>query len=95
MEFTAKSWVIIGFLGQFVFGARFLIQWICSELKKESHIPLVFWYLSIGGGVILLSYAIWRKDPVFIVGQSTGLIVYIRNLILINKKKNHMEVNNV
>ncbi|MCA9409043.1 MAG: lipid-A-disaccharide synthase N-terminal domain-containing protein, partial [Candidatus Omnitrophica bacterium] len=51
MEFTAKSWVIIGFLGQFVFGARFLIQWICSELKKESHIPLVFWYLSIGGGV--------------------------------------------
>ncbi|MCA9408534.1 MAG: lipid-A-disaccharide synthase N-terminal domain-containing protein, partial [Candidatus Omnitrophica bacterium] len=48
-----------------------------------------------GGGVILLSYAIWRKDPVFIVGQSTGLIVYIRNLILINKKKNHMEVNNV
>ena len=95
MEFTAKSWVIIGFLGQFVFGARFLIQWICSELKKESHIPLVFWYLSIGGGVILLSYAIWRKDPVFIVEQSTGLIVYIRNLILINKKKNHMEVNNV
>jgi len=82
-----KIWLIIGFAGQIIFGARFLVQWICSEIKKESHIPIVFWYLSIGGGMILLTYAIFRKDPVFILGQSTGLIVYLRNLRLIFQKK--------
>ena len=73
--------------GQILFGLRFLIQWICSEVKKESHIPVVFWYFSISGGLILLAYAIHRQDPVFIVGQSTGLIVYLRNLRLIYKKE--------
>ena len=82
-----KVWLIIGFSGQIIFGMRFLVQWICSEIKKESHIPIVFWYLSISGGLILLTYAIFRKDPVFILGQSTGLIVYLRNLHLIYQKK--------
>lgn len=82
-----KTWLIIGFTGQVLFGLRFLIQWICSEIKKESHIPVVFWYFSILGGMILLSYAIHRRDPVFIFGQSTGLIVYLRNLRLIYKKE--------
>jgi len=81
------AWLIIGMAGQILFGLRFLIQWICSEVKKESHIPIVFWYFSISGGMILLAYAIHRKDPVFIVGQSTGLIVYLRNLRLIYKKE--------
>jgi len=82
-----NKWLIIGFAGQLLFGMRFLIQWICSERKGESHIPIVFWYFSIGGGIMLLTYAIYRKDPVFILGQSTGLIVYGRNLRLIYKKK--------
>ena len=84
---NSNIWLIIGMAGQILFGLRFLIQWICSEVKKESHIPIVFWYFSISGGLILLAYAIHRQDPVFIVGQSTGLIVYLRNLRLIYKKE--------
>ncbi len=83
----SKTWLIVGFAGQVLFGLRFLVQWICSEVKKESHIPIVFWYFSIFGGIILLTYAIHRQDPVFIVGQSTGLVVYLRNLRLIYKKE--------
>ena len=82
-----NSWLIVGFAGQFFFGLRFFVQWICSEIKKESHIPIVFWYLSLLGGAVLLIYSIHRKDPVFIVGQCMGLFVYTRNLILINNKK--------
>lgn len=81
-----KYWVVIGFIGQITFGARFIIQWICSEYRKESHIPVVFWYLSIVGGMILLMYAISRKDPVFIMGQSMGVVIYARNLRLIYKQ---------
>ena len=84
---TVTQWVIIGFIGQALFGARFIIQWIVSEKRGESTIPLAFWYCSIGGSIILLTYAIHREDPVFIVGQSLGSIIYIRNLILIDKKK--------
>jgi lipid-A-disaccharide synthase-like uncharacterized protein len=80
-------WVILGLIGQGIFAARFLVQWIASEKKKESHIPLVFWYLSLAGSMILLAYAIYRRDPVFILGQTTGFIVYIRNLMLIYKKR--------
>jgi len=83
-----NGWVLFGFFGQFVFAMRFIIQWIVSEKKKESIVPLSFWYLSICGGVILLIYAIYKNDPVFMLGQATGLIVYARNLMLITKKKN-------
>ncbi len=83
---AAKIWMIIGFLGQGLFGARFIVQWIVSEREKRSVIPLVFWYLSLGGSVLLLAYAIHRKDPVFILGQSSGLLVYIRNLNLIARQ---------
>lgn len=83
---SINFWICFGFVGQLLFGSRFLIQWIASEKKKESFIPLAFWYLSIGGSAILLSYAIHKKDPVFILGQSTGLFVYFRNLTLIYKK---------
>jgi lipid-A-disaccharide synthase-like uncharacterized protein len=86
-----KFWLIFGFLGQFLFGMRFLVQWICSERKKESYIPLAFWYFSISGGLILFIYALYIKDPVFIVGQGMGLFVYIRNLILIARKKTQPE----
>tara|TARA_B100000989_G_C19278202_1_gene359107 strand:+ start:87 stop:371 length:285 start_codon:yes stop_codon:yes gene_type:complete len=79
--------LIIGFLGQGLFASRFIVQWIYSEKRGESHIPLVFWYLSIFGGIGLLIYAIFRKDPVIIVGQSFGIFIYLRNLILIYNKK--------
>ena len=88
----SKTWLIIGMTGQILFGLRFLVQWICSEVKKESHIPVVFWYFSISGGMILLVYAIHRQDPVFIVGQSMGLIVYLRNLRLIYKKEKEDQI---
>ena len=79
--------LIIGFLGQGIFASRFVFQWIYSERKGESSIPLIFWYLSIFGGLGLLTYAIFRKDPVIIVGQLFGIFIYSRNLILIYKKK--------
>ena len=78
----------IGFLGQGLFASRFVFQWIYSEKKGESYIPLIFWYLSIFGGIGLLTYAIFRKDPVIISGQLFGIFIYLRNLILIYKKKN-------
>ena len=84
---TTNQWLIVGFVGQAFFGARFIIQWIVSERKGESTIPLAFWYCSIGGAMVLLTYAIYRQDPVFIVGQSLGSIIYIRNLVLIDRKR--------
>jgi len=79
-------WLAIGFLGQAFFSMRFLIQWIASERRKESVIPISFWFFSIGGGLTLLVYAIYRLDPVFILGQGAGLFVYLRNLYLIRRK---------
>ncbi len=80
-------WLVIGFTAQLLFSARFLVQWIASERAQKSVVPIVFWYFSIAGGGLLLGYAIWRRDPVFILGQSAGLIVYFRNLHLILKEK--------
>jgi len=79
-------WLIVGFAGQLCFTSRFLVQWLVSERQKKSIIPLAFWYFSILGGATLLSYAIYRKDPVFILGQSTGLIIYFRNLYFIRRE---------
>ena len=80
--------LIIGFVGQGLFASRFIVQWIYSEKKGVSAIPIVFWYLSIFGGIGLLTYAIFRKDPVIITGQLFGIFIYARNLILIyNKRK--------
>lgn len=80
-------WVAIGFLGQASFSARFLVQWITSEKKRESVIPIYFWYFSLIGGLILTAYALHRQDPVFLTGQGFGLVVYIRNLMLIHRRK--------
>ncbi len=79
----------IGFLGQGLFASRFIVQWIYSEKIGKSAIPIVFWYLSIFGGLGLLTYAIFRKDPVIITGQIFGIFIYLRNLILIYKKRNN------
>ena len=85
---TEIFFLIIGFVGQGLFASRFIIQWIYSEKKGESTIPIIFWYLSIFGGIGLLTYAIFRKDPVIIVGQTFGIFIYLRNLILIYRKTN-------
>ena len=77
----------IGFVGQGLFASRFVIQWIYSEKKGISYIPIIFWYLSIFGGLGLLIYAIFRKDPVIILGQMFGIFVYLRNLILIYRRR--------
>ena len=78
--------LVIGFTGQALFSARFLVQWIASEREGKSVIPLPFWYFSIAGGITLLGYAIYRADPVFILGQSMGVFIYLRNLHLIYKE---------
>ena len=75
-----KTWLAIGLIGQALFSARFVVQWLYSEKVKKSVIPTAFWYFSVGGGATLLAYAIHREDPVFIIGQGAGLFVYFRNL---------------
>lgn len=80
-------WVSLGFVAQAIFAARFLVQWIASEREGRSTIPIAFWYLSVVGGGMLLTYAIYRRDPVFILGQATGFAIYMRNLVLIKKEK--------
>lgn len=80
-------WLAVGFIGQGLFSARFLVQWLRSERLRKSVIPVAFWYFSLAGGVTLLAYAIWRQDPVFIVGQGAGLIIYARNLYFIWREK--------
>ena len=79
--------IIIGFGGQALFAARFLIQWIRCESAQKSVIPIAFWYFSITGGIVLLTYAIWRKDPVIIAGQSVGILIYARNLYFIHRNQ--------
>ena len=77
------GWVVLGFVAQAFFTMRFVVQWIASERARASVIPVAFWFFSIGGGVLLLIYALYRRDPVFILGQALGLVVYIRNVYFI------------
>jgi lipid-A-disaccharide synthase-like uncharacterized protein len=79
-------WVLFGLVGQLMFTGRFLVQWLASEKAKKSVIPLAFWYFSLAGGMILLAYAIYRRDPVFVLGQSLGVFIYARNLWLIRSE---------
>ena len=80
-------WLIVGFLGQLLFTLRFLVQWIASERHGASVVPLAFWHLSLLGGLVLLIYAIARRDPVFIIGQGAGVFIYLRNLQLIRRAR--------
>src|SRR5437868_13656477 len=77
------AWFAIGFVAQALFSARFLVQWIASERAGRSVIPTAFWTFSIGGGLLLLVYSLYRKDPVFIAGQGLGLFIYLRNLYFV------------
>jgi lipid-A-disaccharide synthase-like uncharacterized protein len=76
-------WLAIGFFGQIMFSMRFIVQWVASEKRRESVIPVAFWYFSIAGGLLLFAYSLYRADPVFILGQSMGVFIYTRNLYLI------------
>ena len=81
------GWVVLGFVAQAFFTMRFVVQWIASERARQSVIPVAFWFFSIGGGVLLLTYALYRRDPVFIAGQGLGLFIYARNLWLIANER--------
>ncbi len=83
---THSFWLSIGFLGQALFSGRFIIQWLASEKQKKSVIPRAFWYFSIAGSLTLLSYALYRRDPIFVMGQSFGVIIYLRNLHFIKPR---------
>jgi lipid-A-disaccharide synthase-like uncharacterized protein len=80
---TAQFWLSIGLLGQAFFSMRILVQWLASERRKESVIPVAFWFFSLGGGVTLFTYALHRRDPVFMIGEAAGTLIYLRNLYLI------------
>lgn len=82
---TELAWVGVGMVAQLLFGSRFLIQWFHSEKAGESVIPVAFWWLSLLGGAMMLAYAVYRWDPVFMLGQGLGLVVYVRNLMLIRR----------
>jgi lipid-A-disaccharide synthase-like uncharacterized protein len=82
-----EIWLAIGMIGQLMFFMRFLFQWLASEKAKKSTIPDVFWYFSVAGGLILFVYAIHKADPVFILGQGTGILIYIRNIHLIHAQR--------
>jgi len=86
-QFHLDFWLVFGFIGQAMFTMRFIVQWIASEKKKESVIPISFWYLSLAGGLIVLFYAIHRMDPVFILAYLPGNFIYLRNLYFVYKKK--------
>jgi lipid-A-disaccharide synthase-like uncharacterized protein len=85
------GWAVLGYVAQFLFFMRFGVQWIASERAGKSVMPVAFWFFSMGGGLLLLVYAIQREDPVFITGQALGLIVYSRNLWLIFKEKHGLK----
>jgi len=87
MTRTETSILVLGFFGQALFFMRFFVQWLYSEKHKRSMIPVAFWYFSIAGSSVLLTYALIRRDIVFIVGQATGFTIYTRNLILIAREK--------
>ena len=80
------AWLVVGFAGQAAFSGRFIVQWLASEREGRSVVPVAFWFLSILGSVMLLAYALYRRDPVFALGQATGVLIYVRNLHLIRRE---------
>jgi lipid-A-disaccharide synthase-like uncharacterized protein len=84
---AGRAWLVIGFAGQALFTLRFLAQWIASERARQSTVPVAFWWLSLAGGAVLFLYALHRRDPVFALGQGSGLAIYARNLVLISRRR--------
>ena len=95
VSFDLTTWVIIGFVGQFFFSMRFIIQWLASEKVRKSIVPTAFWYFSLLGGLTLLAYALHKQDPVFILGQGLGVFIYLRNIyFLVRERKSVEEIPN-
>jgi len=88
-SYVMLPWVVLGLLGQMMFFLRLTVQWIASERKRDSVVPTIYWWFSLGGGVMLLVYFVWRQDIVGVLGQSTGAFVYARNLWLIAHRTNN------
>jgi lipid-A-disaccharide synthase-like uncharacterized protein len=84
-------WLVFGLAAQLVFGARFIVQWIVSERAGKSVMPLAFWFLSVGGGLMTLIYGLVRREPVIIFGQALSTIIYVRNLMLIFRERRELE----
>ncbi len=82
----STAWLVLGFAGQVAFSGRFVVQWLASERQGRSVVPVSFWLLSIVGSLLLLVYAVHRRDPVFVLGQSLGVFIYLRNLHLIRRE---------
>ena len=80
-------WLAVGMFGQALFSARFIIQWLASEKLRRSVVPVSFWYFSLIGGFVLLAYAIYRRDPVFVLGQAFGAVIYVRNLYFLRRER--------
>jgi lipid-A-disaccharide synthase-like uncharacterized protein len=91
MTDRSAAWLMLGFTGQAIFTARFLVQWLASERCRSSVVPVAFWWLSLLGGSSLLIYAWSRQDPVIVLGQSLGVLVYVRNLMLVRKNRRRAE----
>ena len=89
---AGRAWLVIGFAGQALFTMRFLAQWIASERAQKSTVPVAFWWLSLAGGAVLFAYALHRRDPVFALGQGTGIAIYARNLVLIGRQRRRGQV---
>jgi lipid-A-disaccharide synthase-like uncharacterized protein len=90
MGIFSNGWLVFGLIGQIIFTTRFLLQWLYSEYKRRSAMPMAFWYTSVLGGLILFCYACHKEDPVFMIGQAGGLLIYLRNLQLrLREKKEH------
>ena len=83
-------WIALGLLAQFLFSMRFVVQWLATEKARASIVPETFWYFSLGGGIMLLAYAVYRMDPVFILGQAAGLGIYARNIHFIRLAKREL-----
>lgn len=88
----STAWIVLGFAGQVAFTGRFVVQWLASEREGRSVVPVAFWILSVVGSLLLLAYAVHRRDPVFILGQTTGVLIYLRNLHLIRRQARTAEV---
>jgi lipid-A-disaccharide synthase-like uncharacterized protein len=84
---AATFWLALGFIGQGLFGLRFIVQWLASEKAGESVIPPLFWYISVPAGLILVAYAAWRQDPVFIVNEVLCVAIFIRNVVMLRREK--------
>ena len=88
---SPAAWIVVGFAGQILFASRFIVQWWASERQRRVVIPTAFWILSAVGGMALFAYAIHKQDPVFAIGQGSGLLIYLRNLRIAHKSRSHVE----